>query len=72
MTFEDAAREVYYWQYSNTGCFHNKLFDLFQKADETNQLNLAKGFPMEYMAWCAWNASGDAGDDFFREFGFLK
>ena len=72
MTFKDAVREVYFWQYSNTGCFNQQLLNLFQKADPSNKQKLAGAFPELYDALSAWEAAGDYGNDLFREHGLLE
>ena len=72
MTYEEAVREVYFWQYSNSGCFHNQFFDLFCKADHINRAKLSLGFPEEASAFAAWNLAADFGDELFREHGLMK
>lgn len=72
MSYEEAVRELYFWQYSNTGCFHNMLFDLMQKADIKNYVKLCTAFPHECHAFTEWMASSDNGNDLFREHGLLK
>lgn len=55
MTYEEAVKELWAWQYSNTSCFHNMFFSLIQKADWHNRERLAQAFPMEvkvYTEWC--------------------
>lgn len=49
-------REVYYWQYSYTGCFTNKLFDLISKADSENYIRLKIAFPDEVKAYEFWQS----------------
>ena len=66
-----AAREIYFWQYSNTGCFHNQLFDLFGKADPNNFVKLSEGFPAEAQAWLQWQAAANYGNEFFKKYGVV-
>jgi hypothetical protein len=52
--------ELYCWQFSNTGCFHNMLFDLIQKADLSNRRLLSKAFPEEVEAFEIYQHKGDS------------
>jgi hypothetical protein len=72
MNINDAMREVYFWRYSNTGSFHNMLFDLFQKADNDNLVILGNAYPSEYLAWYMWTQAADHGDTFFRDYGLME
>lgn len=47
-------RELYNWQYNNTGSFSNMLFTMFQKADPGNQRRLAYAFPEYWAAYNTW------------------
>jgi len=67
-----AIREIYFWQFSNTGCFNQQLLDLFGKADFNNRAKLRLAYPELYEAWIEWNNAGDYGNDLFREHGLLK
>ena len=72
MSYEQAVRELYFWQYSNTGCFHNMLFDLMAKADANNFARLVPSFPNECMAYIDWSGAGDGGNELFRKHGLMK
>lgn len=72
MTLKEAVTELYFWQYSRTGSFHNYLYDLLQKADESNKQKLAEGFPTEREALQMWEEAGDYGNDLFRVYGLMK
>jgi len=69
MTLRQAIKELWAWQYSYTDCFHNRLYDLFMKADAENTLRLAKGFPEEFGAITAWKNSPNP-EEFFKKEGF--
>lgn len=62
----EAAKEIYYWQYSNTNSFMNNLISLFHKADFNNKHRLAKGFPWVRMAYELWEGA-DTQDEFFKK-----
>ena len=72
MNLENAVRELYFWQYSNTGCFHNILFDLMQKADTNNYAKLKIAFPEEAEAYYLWCKAGNYGNDLFKQYGLLE
>lgn len=72
MTYNDAVRELYFWQYSNTRCFHNMLFDLMQKADHINIERIAVGFPEEVEAFRDWCKASDCGNELFRQHGLIR
>lgn len=69
---QQAIQKLYFWQYSNSGSFHDCLYDLFQKADNFNKVKLAEAFPEEFVAITLWNKAGDYGNDLFRERGLMK
>lgn len=71
-TYNDAVRELYFWQYSNTGCFHNMLFSLMQKADTDNYAKLEIAFPEEAEAYYQWCKSDDYGNELFRQHGLIR
>ena len=70
--YEKAVKELWAWQDSNTGCFHNMLFTLIQKADPVNKSKLQELYPDEYQAWIDWSMAGDYGNDLFRKHGLMK
>ena len=72
MTKEDAVKEIYFWQYSNTGCFNQKLFDLYMKADGNNKSRLWLAFPELIEALEDWNKAGDYGKELFIKYGLIK
>lgn len=71
LSLKEVIQKLYYWQYNNTGCFSDKLFDLFQKADPGNKKRLFAAFPEYAAALELWDQAGDNGDDLFREHGLL-
>jgi hypothetical protein len=72
MSYEDAVRELFFYTRGTAGGFYSMLFDLFAKADSDNQARLAQGFYNEHQAFKKWQASGDYGNDLFREHGLMK
>jgi hypothetical protein len=50
--------EVYFWLHSNTGCFHNMLYALINKADLRNRELLRAAFPAEVEAYELWYEHG--------------
>ncbi len=71
MTYGEAVKEVYFWQYSRTNCFNQLLLDLFGKADINNFNKLAQAFPSLASAYLHWQGSGDYGNDLFRIYGLM-
>lgn len=69
MTYETAVRKLYNWQHNRTECFHDHLFDLFQKADTRNRCLLTAVFPTESLVLRDWEMAGDGGEDLFKEHG---
>jgi hypothetical protein len=72
MSEREAAKEVYFWQYSNTNSFNNMFILLYQKADMGNKRRLFTAFPALCAAIEEWNSAGDNGNDFFRKHGLMK
>lgn len=72
MTYEEAVKEIFFWQRGTGSSFYVSLIELFQRADDRNKANLALGFPAMYDALKNWNTAGDCGNDLFREHGLLK
>jgi hypothetical protein len=62
-----AALHLYRWQRFNTGCFHDRLFELICKADELNQARLMQGFQCEVMVWIIYMNSPTP-NDFYKLF----
>ncbi len=71
MTLGEAVAQVYYWQYSNTDSFNQKLIDLYRKGDMTNKAKLKSVYPEIVAALELWEVSGDNGDDLFRHYGLF-
>ena len=69
MDYKKAVFELWCWQNSYSGCFHNKLFDLIHKADKFNKLKLMGGFPEECRAHRNWYESEDPNEFFKCELG---
>lgn len=72
MTYEEAVKEVYYWQYENNGSFYNMLLFLFQKADGYNQHKLGVAYPSLYLAYLDWCVAGEYGNELFKKHGLMK
>lgn len=72
MTFEDAVKEVYYWQYDNPNSFYSGILTLYQKADSGNRRKLKSVYPELIQAYEAWCLAGECGDELFKEHGLLK
>lgn len=68
---KEAALKIYFWQHSYMNNFHDKLFDLMQKADQENFLRLSQGFPFEAVAYLQWYGSPSS-KDFFIKYGIIK
>jgi len=67
MTYEQAVKELFYWQYGREGSwFTARLFELASKADSTNLQRLMRGFPNEIAALEAWRKTPDAKEFFLR------
>lgn len=66
---EKAVKLLHNWQYNNTNCFTDVLFNLFMKADKDNINKLRKGFNLYYQVLQEWHKSGNNGNDLFEEFG---
>lgn len=66
-----AVDELYFWQHSYTGCFANKIYDLFSKADPENYQRLSKGFPFEAIAFSKWKQHSSS-EGFFKEYSLIK
>lgn len=71
MGIKEARQEVYYWQLGKgTGDnFSCLLFRLMGKADSSNRLRLALGFPEEHQAYREWWDSLDT-KALFAKWGF--
>ncbi len=74
--YEDAVRELYYWQHNRQSGddFNSLIFHLIQKAQSTpeNMAKLRAGFSNEIEALNAWNKAGNYGDDLFVKHGLIK
>ena len=70
-SIEDAIKELFYWQHSNTGSFYNGLCSLYRKADALNRLRLSEGFHFLALAMLMWDSAGDDGNDLFRQWGHM-
>jgi hypothetical protein len=64
----EAVTHLYNWQTFGGDNFHSRLYEMFQKADNTNILKLITGFQVEAAAWSLWRLSTNQ-DKFFAEWG---
>ncbi|MCI0555540.1 MAG: hypothetical protein L0287_31735, partial [Anaerolineae bacterium] len=71
MTYPEAIRLVYYWQYESGTSFTCKIFELWMKADPNNKTRLAHAFPAEIQAVSDWYAAPDP-EEFFKQHGIHK
>ncbi len=67
MTYEQAVKEVWVWQYSNTGSFYSQLCTAWQKADPKNRARLFQAFPQLCEAMNDWEAAEEPAN-WFRKY----
>lgn len=60
LTFEEAQKEVAYWQTSSTGSFCQIILTAYAKADPLNRLDLEYAFPNLTRAYTDWYCCKDS------------
>lgn len=63
----EACQKLYWWQFSNSECFSDLLFLMFQKADPSNYEKLIRGFPDHHYAYQLWYHAPSQ-EEFFNRF----
>ena len=58
-----ALRMVQDWRRCEGATFHSSLFDAMLMADHFQKAKVAKAFPMEFAAFCAWITAGHTASD---------
>lgn len=72
MSYEQAVKEIWVWQYNDTGSFFSLLIFLFRKADYNNKAILRAAYPNLFQALQDWEAADDNGRDLFRKYGLMN
>lgn len=69
-TLRDAVVHLFDWQHRGAKTFYSQLFELMQRADDSNLTRLALAFPFHAIAFDQWRDS-TTDREFFESHGFL-